>query len=557
MVLVVVLGLGACTSDVEDPDEGDEGAAEAPRDDEGCPGEIGDGLRPWGDAGFSGGVVVLEQGEVVCRAAYGRDVGVDSVFAIGSVSKAVTAAAVLDLIGEGELALGDRVGDRVDGLQGPVADATVEQMLLHTSGLTGEVGLDHEPLSHDQALAALSGLDLAFPPGQEFLYSNAGYVLLALLVEDVAGVDYRARLVDRVLPPGTGFWNGEPAAEGPRAVGHLDDGPTDQMGDFPGPHWALAGNGDVAMTIEQLATWTNDLFTGEVLPPAGVEVLTGTRFDNGDGSAEIPGWVATEENVIGEPFVGAAGGGGDTGHDVVTVWLPESDRVVTIGSNTPTVTAEALLQAVGPAIAAGEPLPAPDAVGGDVDPDEAAAIAGDYELAGGDGTITLAADDGSFTAAASGPAAVTALFPRPDSVPADEVEAHEDAVLALLAGETDTGREELAALTDDFGEVTDVALEGTILGQGELRTYVVATCDGEDVLLWYALDGSGGIAAVEGGTEPPFLDLGGTDEAGTYRSVDPTGVLPAVTVTVDGDTMTVAGGGATVEARRVSAAGSG
>jgi hypothetical protein len=77
------------------------------------------------------------------------------------------------------------------------------------------------------------------------------------------------------------------------------------------------------------------------------------------------------------------------------------------------------------------------------------------------------------------------------------------------------------------------------------------------MLLWYALDGAGEIAAVEGETDPPSRELAGTDEPGTFRSVDPTGVLPAVTVTVDGDTMTVAGGGATVEARRVSAAGSG
>ena len=556
MVLLVAVGLGACTSDVESPEEGDEGAAEAPHDDEGCPGEVGDGLRAWGDAGFSGGVVVLEAGEVVCRAAYGRDVGVDSVFGIGSVSKAVTAAAVLDLVDEGKLGLDDRVGDRVEGLAGPVADATVEQLLLHTSGLTGGVGADHEPLSRDQALAALGGLDLGHPPGQEFAYSNAGYVLLALLVEDVAGIDYRDRLVDQVLPAGAGFWNGDPAPEGPRVVGYLDEGPSEQVGDFPGPHWALAGNGDVAMTVEQLATWTNDLFTGGVVSPAAVDLLTGTRFDNGDGSAEIPGWVSTDAELIGEPFVGAAGGGGDTGHEVVTVWLPESERVVTIGSNTPAVTAEALLQAIGPALVAGEPLPAPDPAGGDVDPDAIEAIAGDYELAGGDGTFTVTADDRRLRVAATGSGAVAALFPRPESVPADEVDAHADAVLALLAGETDAGREELAALAEDFGEVEDVALEGTILAQGELRTYVVATTtDGEDMLLWYALDGAGEIAAVEGETNPPSRELAATDEPGTYRSVDPTGGQVAVTVSVDGDALTVAGGGATVEARRVSDAG--
>ena len=556
VLAAATLVVPACTEDVEDPDEeaadAPAGAAEAPRDDEGCPGELGDGFRAWGDAGFSGGVVVLERGEPVCRAAYGRDVGVDSVFSIGSISKAVTAAAVLDLVGEGRLGLDDRVGDRVAGLGGPVADATVAQLLLHTSGLTGDVGPDHEPLSREQALTALSSLDLAFPPGQDFQYSNAGYVLLALLVEDVSGTDHRQFLVDRILPPGAGFWDGEPAPEGSRAVGYLDDGPTDQMGDFPGPHWALAGNGDVAMTVEQLATWTHDLFTGEVLPPATVDLLTGTRFDNGDGTAEIPGWVAVDGATIGEPFVTASGGGGDVGHEAVVVWLPESERVLAVASNTPAVTAGALVEAVGPALAASKPLPAPDPTGTEVDPEEAAAAEGTYELVDGDGTVTLTAGDGRLTATAAGPGAMAALFPRPEGVDAAEVEAHEAAVLALLAGETDAGREELDALAEDFGEVAGVALEGTVLAQGELRTYVVLTVDGERLVAWYALDEGGEVAAVEVGTDPPALELAGTDEPGTYRSVDPTGVRPAVTVTVDGDTLTVAGGGAAVEARRLA-----
>jgi len=549
VVAVLVIGAG-CTSDQETPVEDEEGAAPD------CPGDLGDGLQAWGDAGFSGGVVVLDGGEIECRAAYGDDVDVDSVFAIGSVSKAFAAAAALDLVAEGQLALDDRVGDRVEGLQGPVADATVEQLLLHTSGLTGDVGADHEPLSRDEALAAFGGLDLASAPGQEFIYSNAGYVLLALLVEDVAGADYRDRLVDRILPAGAGFWDGEPAPDGPRAVGYLDEGPSDQVGDFPGPHWALAGNGDLAMTVEQLATWTDDLFTGDIVPAATVDVLTGTRFDNGDGTAEIPGWVASDESLIGEPFIGAAGGGGDVGHEVVTMWLPGSEQVVAIGSNTPKVTAEALLQAIGPALAAGEPIPAPEAAGGDVDADEAAALAGPYELVGGDGTFRVTAGDEHLEIAARGPGAVAALFPRPEGVTADEVAEHEEAVLALLAGETDAGRDELAALAEDFGEVEDVALEGTILAENELRTYVVATSGGDEMLLWYALDGSGEIAAVEGLTGPPSLELAAADEPGTYRSVDPTGRAPEVTVTFEGEVLGVDGGGeAPVEARRVTAGG--
>ena len=305
-----------------------------------CDAELDRAFRAWADAGFSGSVAVTTGGEPDCVAAYGladRDADrpntVDTVFAIGSVSKAFTAAAVLDLVDAGRLTLSDRAGDLVPGLTGPAAGVTVEQLLLHTSGLTGSHGQDHEPLSRATAVAAIGRLGLAFEPGSDFLYSNAGYTLLALVVEAVSGRPYRDQLAAEILPlPGGdvagGFWDGEPAAPGPRAVGYGDAGPTDEMGDFGGPHWALAGNGDLAMTMGELADWTHALFTGRIVGPGAVGLLDRLRFDQGDGTAEAPGWVAVNAQAYGEPILTTAGGGGDVGHDTVVAWLPESERVV-------------------------------------------------------------------------------------------------------------------------------------------------------------------------------------------------------------------------------------
>ncbi len=225
----------------------------------GCADLTGEALEAWGDAGFSGTIAVSSGDEVDCVESFGladRERATandaDTVYSIGSVSKAFTAAAVLALVDDGSLTLDDRAGQLLPTLSGPIADASVEELLLHTSGLTGSHGSDHRPLTRDQALDAISGLELAFQPGTEFLYSNAGYTLLALIVEEVSGVPYRDFLVSRILPlpndrSAGGFWDGEPAAPGPRAVGYLDDGPTDEMGGFDGPHWALErqrGSGD-------------------------------------------------------------------------------------------------------------------------------------------------------------------------------------------------------------------------------------------------------------------------------------------------------------------------
>ena len=515
-----------------------------------CEAEFGEAFGAWADAGFSGSVALSTGGRFDCLAAYGtadpesgRQNTPDTVFAIGSVSKSFTAAAVLGLAEEGALSLDDPAGGILPELDGPAAEATVEQLLLHTGGLTGSHGEDHEPLDREQAIAAIGRLERAFDPGTDFLYSNGGYTLLALIIDEVSEAGYREHMAAEVLPlPGGGsaggFWDGEPAAPGPRAVGRLDGGGTGAAGDFAGPHWALSGGGDLAMTMEQLAAWTHALFTGAAAVPGPAEGSGAPRFEHGDGTAEVPGWAALDETVYGAPVLMSAGGGGDTGQDVAAVWLPETERAVAVASNGPEVTAEELLEAVGPALLAGEAPPVPERPA-DADPAELAAAEGSYAL-GGDGAFEVRADGGGLTVAASGPDAVAALFPLPGEFGAGDAAAHEKRVRALLDGASREGREERAALESDFGEIAEVEIDGTLVQDGELRTYVVLGTGEGEVGMWYALDRQGGIAAAEGPVDPPSLRLVPSGE-GRYRPDDPTGAGPRVSVAFEDGRMTVSG----------------
>jgi CubicO group peptidase (beta-lactamase class C family) len=514
-----------------------------------CDPELDAALSAWADAGFSGSIALSTGEEFDCRAAFGdadQDSGTpnttDTVFAIGSISKAFTATAIFDLIDAGELSLDDRAGGIVPGLGGPAADATIEQLLLHTSGLNGSHGADHQPLDHDEAVTAISGLEQEFEPGSDFLYSNAGYTLLALIVDEVSDSGYRDHMVSQILqlPNGDtagGFWDGEPAASGPRATGYLDDGPSNERGDFEGPHWALSGNGDLAMTASDLASWTYALFSGDIVSPESVEAIGTPGFDHGDGMAEAPGWTVHDASLIGEPVLSTAGGGGDTGHNAAVFWLPESRRVTAIASNTPDIPAEDLLQAVGPALAAGEPPPTPEVSTVDVDPMELEALAGTYELTTG-GSFDVTTGDDGLDITATGTDAVEALFPQPEGVSANDVETHEQAVLALLAGETEEGRNEIDALESDFGTIDDVDLIGTVY-DGELRTYVTITFGSTSETLWYALNDRGGIEGVDGPATPSALFV--PADGGLYRRQVPAGDGTDVTVEFDEEVMTVTG----------------
>lgn len=551
-LLALLALVGGCTSDV---DSGSPAGGEA---EVACDRAIDDALAGWAAAGFSGSFTTSVDGSVECEAAFGladreaaRPNTPGTVFEIGSITKSFTAAAIFQLIDDGTVALDDAAGSLVADLTGPAADVTVEQLLLHTSGLTGEHGADHEPLDRDAAVAAIGGLELAFAPGTDEAYSNAGYTLLALIVEAASEAGYRERIAADVLPlpdggVAGGFWDGEPAAPGPRAVGYFDDGSAGERGDFAGPHWALDGNGGLAMTVPQLAAWTAAFFAGDVVSPASVEAMSEPRIELGDGASATYGWAALDASVLGEPALAAAGGGGDVGHDAITVWLPGSRRVISIASNTPAVTAEDLVREIGPALVAGDPLPSPPSTAPAIDAGDLGGLEGTYELDTG-GTIAVAADGSAIELAPDGPDAVAALFPLPASIDPADVPAHEQQVLALLAGATAEGRDEREALEADIGPLDSIALAGTIFDD-ELRTYVAITSGGSTTTVWYALEDGGSIAAVEIADLPTLRLVATTPD--TFRP-EQGGGGDAVTAVAFGDDRLIIGSAATtVTARR-------
>ncbi|WP_030567551.1 serine hydrolase domain-containing protein [Streptomyces aureocirculatus] len=565
--------LAACTGGADAPaPDADGGSARAT-----CDPRMDSAFERWERAGFSGSIAVTTAGRADCLAAYGSadDAAgtpntTDTVFSIGSVTKAVTAATVFNLVDDGRLRLDDRAGDLLPGrLTGPVAEVTVRQLLLHTGGLKGSHGEDHEPLDRDAALKAISQLEVAFRPGGGYAYSNAGYTLLALIIEKVSGTTYREYTASKMLrlPGGRvtgGFWEGKPAPAGPRATGYLEGGRTGERGDFTGPHWALEGNGSLAMTAGDLAAWTRALFTAELVTAESVQAISKPGHDLGEGRAETPGWVAFDASVHGKPFLASSGGGGQVGHDAVVLWIPREQRAIAITSNKPKMSAEALLKKVGPALIAGKPLPTPRTPTAPA-PGAAAAV-GKYTLRSG-GSFDVKSAGGGITVSATGADALTTLFPpkpKPKPKPkagtgkkpggsagatAADFRANERRVRDLLDGKSREGRRERAALERDFGPLRGVELGATLFHGGDVRTYVTLTTRTGPITGWYSLDAVGGIAAAEVPTKPLSLTLvpAGRDR---YRPDDPAGTGPEVTVTFRAGRMSVAGPrGTTVAAR--------
>ncbi len=235
-------------------------------------------------------VALVQGGEPVWSAAYGladveagRPLTLDTVVRAESISKSVTAWGVMKLVEDGRIGLDDSVFDHVLRLQVRanslgVEALTVRQLLSHTAGLTmGTLAREYPPGSDvpplAESLAAEFGLFAE--PGSAFAYSNTGFNLLELLVEEVAGEPFAEYLRREVLVPlgmtESGFeWREEYATR--IALGYDLGGRS-----VPAYVYPEKGSGGLVATVEDLARFVGaggaGASGGAVLSPAAIEQL--------------------------------------------------------------------------------------------------------------------------------------------------------------------------------------------------------------------------------------------------------------------------------------------
>ncbi|MCR5251872.1 MAG: beta-lactamase family protein [Lachnospiraceae bacterium] len=147
-------------------------------------------------------VVVYENGEASC---YGD---ADSLYQIGSMTKAFTGLAVQKLIAEGLVNEDGNISDYVPGFEARYGsenvDITVRELLEQKSGYTNNEK-DYPSATAEMSLSewarSISGRELKSRPGEEYAYSNVNYNLLGLIAENASGMPYRDYMEQEVLAP--------------------------------------------------------------------------------------------------------------------------------------------------------------------------------------------------------------------------------------------------------------------------------------------------------------------------------------------------------------------
>ncbi len=147
--------------------------------------------------GFSGSALVADRGTMLLQEGYGlanRAQGIpntaDTIFSIGSITKQFTAAAIMKLEMRGYLRTSDSISEFFAAVPGDKAGITLHQVLTHTAGLLNYTGEDYEMAGRDETVLQILQSALTFPPGSDFGYSNAGYTLLAAVIEQVTRRSY-------------------------------------------------------------------------------------------------------------------------------------------------------------------------------------------------------------------------------------------------------------------------------------------------------------------------------------------------------------------------------
>jgi len=267
------------------------------------------------------------------------EAGPGTVYRIASISKPLSATAILQLMEKGKLSLDDPVTKHVPSFPDRGLGITLRHLLTHTSGIRhykeGEMNLREHFDSIEAALEIFKDDPLLFTPGSKYSYSSYAYNLLAAVVESASGLTFEAFMREKVWGP-AGMTATRLEQQGEivlhRSRQYVVTGGGGRVANAPFADLSVkwAGGGMIS-TVEDLARFAIALDQGVLLKPATLETMyepmtltDGTRTDYGlgwDSQADEKGrrWIAH--------------GGGATGGSTYILRLPEKRFAVTIAAN--------------------------------------------------------------------------------------------------------------------------------------------------------------------------------------------------------------------------------
>ncbi len=293
-------------------------------------------------------VLVVRHDAIAFRRAYGArslqptrtPMTADTVFDLASLTKPLaTATAVMVLLEQGKLRLSDRVAKHLPefGRRGKET-ITVEQLLLHTSGLIADNALADYREGRAAAFKKIDDLRLVSEPGTRFVYSDVGYAVLGRLVERLSGETLDAFAQKHVWGPlrmrDTGFKLDKARAgraapteriAGTFLRGEVHDPRARALGGVAG-HAGLFGTADDVGRFARMLLNGGELDGQRVLRPETVRLMTAPR--------PVPGGQRALGWDVRTAYSGNRGalfaGFGHTGFTGTSLWVDPPSRTAVV-----------------------------------------------------------------------------------------------------------------------------------------------------------------------------------------------------------------------------------
>jgi len=277
----------------------------------------------------------------------------ETAFALASGTKLFTGLAVCKLIESGKLSLQDKIWDVLSKDLGKISkDVTIFHLLTHTSGVGDYIDEDaddidemmealykkypaNEWVNMDYYLQMSIPLPPKFAPGEEYAYSNSGFVLLGLAVEAVSGMPFQQYVTDEIIKPigliCTGFYRLD-ALPPNFAIGYIGDNETniDCMPIIGG------SDGGIFSCAADMDTLWRAIFDHKILSKETTALFLKPHVlideDEEDGTIENYGLGVYIFQDGDNTFYGAIGG--DNGVGFLSGYYPKTKIVVSCFCNT-------------------------------------------------------------------------------------------------------------------------------------------------------------------------------------------------------------------------------
>jgi D-alanyl-D-alanine carboxypeptidase len=255
---------------------------------------------------FTGVVLIMREGAILHAKGYGMAAGnrantVDTKFHVGSITKQFTAAAIMQLVEKGVLQLDGAINDYLpqNFRSAKWRAVTVHHLLTHTSGIA-DYGVSRDYYRVEKGFCprdTVDGMvteamrkDLEFVPGSKYAYSNLGYALLGIIIENRTNTSYDEYMRKHILDPMgmassrihvVGQVPAEGEAEGFRWSEERGKHVPDDVVSLP----ATAPDGGLITTLGDFARWTRILTAGPqtIMSQDSIKLMSRaqTRIGNG------------------------------------------------------------------------------------------------------------------------------------------------------------------------------------------------------------------------------------------------------------------------------------